>query len=237
MRPSTCLSATLALLVSVLLPACEWMPGKPRKADEVLAPTAVLDFQKLYTQNCVGCHGAGGSIAGSFSMDDPTYLAIVPEEKLRGVIADGVPGSLMPPYSIANGGMLTDDQITVLVQGITAWKKAPVPPGLPPYSAPPGNAAAGAQVYETYVASLRKMAGDSMFGDGFLANRAFLGLSSDQYLRTLVIIGRPELGIPNFAGAIPGQPLSNEQISDVVAWLISQRKNEFGQPLVPAAAR
>ena len=234
MRFSPGLSASLAVLLSVLLPACEWMPGRPRKADEVVAPTAVMDFSKLFTQNCVGCHGAGGNISGSFALDDPTYLAIVPEEKLRAVITGGVPGSLMPPFSIAHGGMLTDDQITVLVQGISAWKTpAANSSALPPYSAPPGQAAAGAQVYETYLASLRKMAGDAMIADGVLANRAFLGLTSDQYLRTLILIGRPELGIPNFERAIPGQPLSNEQIADMVAWLISQRKNEFGQPLVP----
>ncbi len=223
----------LALLLALILPACDWMPGKPRKDEVAVTPTAVTNFQQIFTQNCVGCHGSGGAISGSISLNEPTYLALIPREKMREIIAAGVPDTLMPPFSLANGGLLTDDQINILVQGITAWKKAEAPPGLPPYSAPPGNAAAGEKVYMTYVASLRRSADAAMFADGFLANPAFLGLSSDQYLRTLVITGRPELGIPNFERAIPGQPLSDQQIADVVAWLISQRKNEFGQPLVP----
>lgn len=52
-----------------------------------------------------------------------------------------------------------------------------------------------------------------------------------EYLRTLVLAGRPELGIADFQTVIPGRPLSDGDISDIVAWLISQRKNEFGQPL------
>ena len=47
-------------------------------------------------------------------------------------------------------------------------------------------------------------------------------LVSDQALRTLVIAGRPDLGIPTGA-AIPGQPLSAQQVSDVVAWLAAKR--------------
>ncbi|MFZ4681553.1 MAG: c-type cytochrome [Terrimicrobiaceae bacterium] len=227
-------TALFAGLVALLLPACDWMPGKPKKADAVVAPSAVTDFQQLYTQNCLGCHGSGGIISGSIAMDDQTYLALVPPEKLREIIAAGVPGTLMPPFSQANGGLLTDEQITILVQGILAWKKADAPAGLPAYSAPPGSAAAGEPLYAAYVANLRLNADEGLFADGFLANPAFLGLSSDQYLRTLVITGRTELGIPNFQTALSGQPLSDQQISDLVAWLISQRKNEFGKPLLPA---
>ncbi len=228
------LSAIIAAVLAFLLPACDWMPGKPRKDEAYVAPAAVANFQQLFTQNCLGCHGNAGAISGSIALDDPLYLAIIPPETLREIIAAGVPGTLMPPFSQANGGLLTDAQITVLVQGIMAWKKSDAPAGLPPYSAPPGNAMAGEPIYAAYVAGLRQTAGEGMVADGFLANPAFLGLSSDQYLRTLIITGRPELGIPTYQTALAGQPLSEQQISDLVAWLISQRKNEFGQPLVPA---
>ena len=59
---------------------------------------------------------------------------------------------------------------------------------------------------------------------------AYLGLVSDQYLRTIVIAGR-DLGCPDFQNRVSGRPMSGEEISDVVAWLASQRKNEFGEPL------
>ncbi len=227
--------SALVLAVVAALAGCDWNPpGKPTKAGVVVAPQAVANFRTLYLQNCAGCHGADDSPSGAIALDNPTYLAVVPRETLQKIITDGVPGSLMPAFAISAGGSLTDAQITILVDGIMAWKK-PAAPGaiLPAYSAPPGDAAAGAATYAAYVDSLRKTLPKEVFADGFMANASFLGLATDQYLRTLIIAGRPELGIPDFQGVIPGQPLTEQQIADVVAWLISQRQNEFGQP--PAA--
>jgi hypothetical protein len=53
---------------------------------------------------------------------------------------------------------------------------------------------------------------------------SYLSLVSDQYLRTTVIAGRTDLGMPDFRGSAAGQALSGTQISDVVAWLVSERR-------------
>ena len=53
-----------------------------------------------------------------------------------------------------------------------------------------------------------------------MAHPAFLGLVSDQYLRTIVIAGRNDLGCPDFQNRVPGKPMSEEEISGVVAWLV-----------------
>ncbi len=229
-----------ALAVVLFLPACDWMPGKPvRAVDQWQNPHDIVDFKTLFAQNCQGCHGFGKQIAGAISLDTPAYVAIVPRQTLHDIIANGVPNSPMPYFSEANGGMLTEKQIGILVDGIKAWAK-PITETLPPYAAAPGNADAGKTLYDAYLAGAQKAAGsdkifnsDKMFKDGFLTNPTFLGLSTDQYLRTLIITGRPELGIPDWRTIIPGRPLSDQDISDLVAWLISQRKNEFGQPLSP----
>jgi cytochrome c oxidase cbb3-type subunit III len=226
---SLAVMGTLALALA----GCDWMPGKPLRSEEIVAPMAVTNFLTLYNRNCAGCHGIDGNIAGSFSLNDPTYLAFVPRETLRKIIVHGVPNTLMPAFSLEQGGPMTDEQIKILMDGIEGWKEPPGLVSLPPYSAPPGNAAAGKPLYETYVTALRARNGDAMFGDNFMANAAFLGLSSDQHLRTLLTIGRPELGIPNYLEAIPDRPLGDQDLDDMVAWLISQRKNEFGQPLSP----
>jgi len=39
-----------------------------------------------------------------------------------------------------------------------------------------------------------------------------------------VIAGRPDLGMPDWRGYVAGQPLTREQITDVVAWLAGQRR-------------
>ena len=54
---------------------------------------------------------------------------------------------------------------------------------------------------------------------------SYLALVSDQNLRTTVIVGRPELGAPDWRNNVPGKPMSAQEISDVVAWLAAQRPN------------
>jgi cytochrome c oxidase cbb3-type subunit 3/ubiquinol-cytochrome c reductase cytochrome c subunit len=59
---------------------------------------------------------------------------------------------------------------------------------------------------------------------------SFLALVSDQGLRTIVITGRPELGAPDWRGNVPGKPMSDQEVTDVVAWLGSRRVQNPGQP-------
>jgi cytochrome c oxidase cbb3-type subunit 3 len=55
-------------------------------------------------------------------------------------------------------------------------------------------------------------------------------LVSDQGLRTIVIAGRRELGAPDWRGNMPGKPMSDREVTDVVAWLASRRVPNAGQP-------
>jgi mono/diheme cytochrome c family protein len=56
----------------------------------------------------------------------------------------------------------------------------------------------------------------------------FLALISDQALRRIIITGRPDLGMPDYAGARPQQhsfhQLTPEQVNDLVALLASWRQ-------------
>jgi cytochrome c oxidase cbb3-type subunit III len=227
MLPIRC---AFAMVFGALLPGCDWMPGKPTAAQQWKAPHDVVDFKKLYAENCRGCHGAEGELSGSIALDNPTYLAVVPRETLRTIIASGVPGTAMIGFSEEHGGLLTEKQIDVLVEGISAWAKNPPSGTLPAYSAPLGSAEHGATAFTTYCASCHGADGNGGKA-GSVVNPAYLGLVSDQYLRTIVIAGRNDLGCPDFQNRVPGKPMSEEDISGIVAWLVSQRKNEFGQPL------
>jgi cytochrome c oxidase cbb3-type subunit 3 len=44
-----------------------------------------------------------------------------------------------------------------------------------------------------------------------------------------VITGRPELDAPDWRSDIPGKPMTAQEVSDVVAWLASQRSKFPGQ--------
>jgi hypothetical protein len=59
---------------------------------------------------------------------------------------------------------------------------------------------------------------------------SYLGLVSNQGLRTTIIVGRPELGAPDWRGDVPGKAMSPGDVSDVVAWLAAQRPQFPGQP-------
>jgi hypothetical protein len=60
-----------------------------------------------------------------------------------------------------------------------------------------------------------------------VTNPAYLSLVSDQGLRTVVITVRPDFGAPDWRGNVPGHPMTDQDIADVVAWLSSQRITSF----------
>ena len=209
-------------------------PGKPKPDSRWKPASDTTDFATLYRQNCIGCHGLGQVVAGSIAMDNPAYLSVVPRGTLLDVISNGVPATEMPGFAAAAGGHLTGDPIEILTNGILA-KKSTKPQGpLPPYAAEPGDPVRGATAFDTSCANCHGKGGNGSEKAGSVVNPAYLGLVSNQYLRTIVIAGRPDLGCPDFANRTLGHPMANGDIADVAAWLVSNRKNEFGKPLVPA---
>ena len=226
---------TLMLAASLLLQACSSAPGEPKPGAEAPRPDAVLDFPTLYRQNCAGCHGAEGSNGPAYPLANPEYQALVDEDRLRDVVAHGDPGTLMPAFAASAGGMLTGDQVNVLVTGMrTAWYKpqALAAANPPPYrSAVQGNASAGQQVYSTYCSSCHgnggeqaSLAGADRSGKaGSVTNPDFLAMVSDEVLRTIIIAGRPDIGQPDWRNDLPGHPMSDQEVTDVVAWLASHR--------------
>lgn len=208
--------------------ACNAAPGRPTADSEVMAPNKVVGFDVLYTSNCAGCHGANGGGGLALSLADPVYLAIADDPTIRRVIAEGVPGTAMPPFAASSGGMLTAAQIDAIVHGIrTRWARADALAGTeaPPYAAAvAGDAQRGAEVYARFCASCHGANGHGSERAGSIVDRSYLALVSDQRLRTTVIAGRPELAAPDWRNNIPGTPMSQRDVSDVVAWLATWRE-------------
>ena len=224
----------LSMLALMLVSGCGAPPGQPRKGEETLAPTAVVAFDTLYADNCAGCHGANGRGGTAISLGDPVYLAIVNDTALRGAIANGVRGTSMPAFAQRAGGLLTDKQIDVLAHEIkTRWSRpglldADHPPSYAPTSA--GDATRGQVAFATFCESCHGRNGRGTAKGSAIGNDSFLALVSDQGLRTIVIAGRPEFGAPDWRGNVPGTPMSDQDVTDVVAWLASRRINNPGQP-------
>jgi mono/diheme cytochrome c family protein len=242
------LAATVGLAITLLAGCSARLPGQPNEADRWRAPAEITDFNQLYTQNCAGCHGVGGKLGAARVLNDPLYLAFVTEDALRQAISKGRDGTNMPAFSEQAGGHLTDRQIELIVNGMRAhWSKPDDFKGveLPRYSvdetATPsgpstainsdisaktsqtGDALRGAATYKTYCASCHGSNGDGGSA-GSVVDPNFLTLVSDQGLRTTVVVGRADLGKPDWRGNVPGHPMSAQEIDDVVAWLAAHRQ-------------
>jgi len=88
----------------------------------------------------------------------------------------------------------------------------------------------GKVAYETFCESCHGPQGAGGPKGSSITNKSFLALVSDQGLRTVVIVGRPELGAPDWRENVPGKPMSDQEITDVVAWLVSHRNQNPEQP-------
>ena len=95
------------------------------------ATAADLDAGKnLYLSRCLFCHGEAGKGDGPAARGlkpPPTNLATAEYwrtasvERMKGIIADGIPGSAMLPFKSA----LRPDQIDTVVDYIQTFKPAP----------------------------------------------------------------------------------------------------------------
>ena len=225
-----CVRAVLAVIV---LSGCSAPHGQPNKGSEVLAPNEVSDFGTLYAENCAGCHGADGKGGAAIALANPVYLAIADDAVIRKVIANGVRGTAMPAFAEGTGGMLTDAQIDVITKEIRLrWAKQGILGATPPLYAPKssGDTQRGEIAYKAYCESCHGPGGGGGHKGSAIADDSFLALVSDQGLRTIVITGRPELGAPDWRGNVPGKPMSDQEVTDVVAWLASRRVQNPGQP-------
>ena len=225
--------AALPAFALLVCAACTSSHGAPRAGSEVVPPSAVVEFSVLYGQNCAGCHGANGEGGAAIALANPVFLAIADDTVIRRTAATGVPGTSMPAFAQSAGGMLTEKQIEALVRGIRSWAKPdalgnPIPPSY--LAQGPGDPQRGADAYRTYCSSCHGPNGGGGSKASSIVEGSFLSLVSDQSLRTIVIAGRPELGAPDWRGNVEGRSMSAQEISDVVAWLSSQRPRLPGQP-------
>ena len=216
---------TLAMVVASL--GCDRKIGPPNDQEELKRPENVASFDRLYKENCSACHGENGSGGPALDLADPNYQALVDDASLRHWITFGMPGTQMPAFGESAGGFLTPEQVNVLVAGMRArWgRKDYSAADMPPYlSATVGDGERGQDIVRTRCSSCHQQ------GQQRITDVSYLSLVSDQSLRSIVIAGRPDLGHPDWKHVPNGQPLTDQDVSDVVAYLHSLRSDTPGQP-------
>jgi cytochrome c oxidase cbb3-type subunit 3/ubiquinol-cytochrome c reductase cytochrome c subunit len=234
-------SMSMACACALAMAGCWSAPGKPGPGIEVPRPEQVLDFATLYKENCAACHGDNGHNGASISLSNPVYLAATNAVNIQQITSAGVPGTLMPGFGKSAGGMLTDRQIAVIANGMYAtWSKPSVLAGAtpPPYAnhlqADPSH---GPAAFATYCARCHGSDGTgSAAGNlktGSLVDPAYLSLISQQALRSTIIAGKPDQGMPDWRNQATGpqaHAIGDREITDIVAWLYSHRSASPGQP-------
>jgi mono/diheme cytochrome c family protein len=223
------------------LTGCTRIHGRPGPEPEVVRPEEVLAFPVLFKENCAACHGATGRNGAAISIGNPVYLAVAGEDNIAATIGGGVSDGLMPPFDKSSGGTLTDAQVEAIAKGlIKQWGKPNLLDGqnAPPYQATlTADVEHGQQAFASFCAQCHGPAGKGSPGDpktgagklGSLVDPSYLALITDQNLRSITITGRPDQGMPDWRSDGP-QPLTDQQITDIVAWLASNRITDPGQP-------
>jgi mono/diheme cytochrome c family protein len=137
----------------------------------------------LYLGGCTPCHGLQGEGVDAPALRNSQYVQTASQQALLTLVADGVAGSEMPAWLQANGGPLTDAQITSVIaylhtlQNVSSLPRAtpapeeptptPLPPGAPtpeparpsepgapgPAASQPGDASHGKPTFGLYCAS------------------------------------------------------------------------------------
>ena len=215
----------LTLFVGSL--GCNRKVGPPNDQDELLRPENVTSFDSLYKQNCSACHGENGSGGPALDLANPNYQALVDDPSLKRWITSGMPGTQMPAFGESSGGFLTTQQVDVLVAGMRArWNRNNhTTAGIPPYSSSTvGIVENGQNIFQMSCSSCHQQEQKN------ITDTSYLALVSDQSLRTIIIAGRPDLGHPDWKQVRHDQPLTDQDVSDVIAYLHSLRSDTPGQP-------
>ncbi|MFZ0594528.1 MAG: c-type cytochrome [Bryobacteraceae bacterium] len=226
------------LVAATLLGACIILASgcaEPQRLEKTPVPEPVMDFHKLFAENCAGCHGENGMKGPAPRLNDPVYLAVADREDIYNTIKNGRKGTPMPAMAEDQGGTLTENQIKAIVDGMEReWSRnvdfqgAPVP-AYRVEKAPPGDAQRGEAAYQKNCMVCHGFGKVKGVVAGPILDPHFLALISDQGLRTTMIVGYPDWGMPDWRHRIPDHPTTDQEISDIVAWLASERPQYAGE--------
>lgn len=180
---------------------------------------------ELYVETCAMCHGFDGQGRIGASLD--SFPGIKIDSALRQAIAEGIDGSVMPPWQQSEGGPLTnqevDDIVAYIVESFAGTQPIePAPTYLAPEIAPlpdiEGDPSLGAIVYQVNCIVCHGDQGQGRFGKPL--GQAWPANQPDIFIRQVTREGISGTVMPSWAQDLGG-PLSEEEIEDVTAYILT----------------
>ena len=84
---------------------------------------------QLFETNCSACHGKNATGGSAPVLNSQQFLKSTSDDQISNLIAGGVPGTEMPPWSLAFAGTLTDEQIRQITTYLRSLE--PAAPSVP----------------------------------------------------------------------------------------------------------
>lgn len=185
---------------------------------------------QIYDANCAVCHGSSGQgrVGVNLSQDWP---AIDPKAFTRAVIEQGVANTAMPGWSQQYGGPLSDQDVEDVVAFVASLsggrsEMAPTATPLPVTPVPTvpgatGDPSLGLVLFTENCAMCHGKGGQGI--SGAKLTDVFSSIDPQQFVRATVADGVQNTAMPAWSQA-KGGPLTEKQIDDISAYIISLNK-------------
>lgn len=85
---------------ALLLSAVCASPGRAQDRAVAYAPADIRYGAQIYAAQCSACHGVNGTQIGGVDLGGGQLRRAASDQDLRGVLANGIPGTAMPPFRL-----------------------------------------------------------------------------------------------------------------------------------------
>lgn len=197
---------------------------------------------QMYQENCAVCHGSDGQGRVGATLNQ-NWPSIRPDLTVKSIITNGIPGTLMPAWSVVNGGPLSETQIDDLVYFILSWQNGlppsvnlPSPTPRPPIQPIPGvegDPNRGGVLYDENCAVCHGSNGQGRIGASLSDN--WPSIRPDLSVKNIIVTGIQGSQMPAWSTS-NGGPLSEDDINDITAFVLTLSEPEGSSAVEPTPA-
>jgi cytochrome c oxidase cbb3-type subunit 3 len=229
------------VILGIIAFSLAWIiPGSAQDLDE----DKLQQGAQIFSENCAVCHGADGKgrVGATLAKDWPS---IRPDLQVKTTVENGVAGSPMPPWSQANGGPLTEDEIDALVYYILSWQTggpqlilptvtAVQRPAITPPPGVSGDPNQGAILFDQNCVVCHGPQGEGRVGATLAKD--WPSIRPDLLVKATIQRGVSGSTMPAW-GQENGGPLLEEEINNLVAYILTWSTPPYPPTVSPTAAQ